>query len=749
MAKITILDGGKMVGFQIKDTEEDRAQGKKVFARVPLPPESFIEAVAIVRSNCPHAAGRIPSVSARESSLMSLVGNVSPESTFETHGTTSNPQPHTMPDTLQLIVGETPPPPPLSATDDLRTSLVGSLQDAYLSERPIAALFDVLLPYLTAGPEHARLARCFEVVKTVNAIKQPYLLRIDQLERDAAAHTAILEEARNAHKAQLDQLRGEHQNQLLQLEGQHEKQLMVVKEGNDAAMSKLQKSLEHTETELLCLQEQINRKGTVNIFDGSITRAELWKKVIANVDERDLHRRLPSVPIALSPSERSKVADFLRRFNAKTWTREGPAFYKAVLALMRPMVNAPRLGDKIPGIELLDTHARKDLFANTCTPDLVISTAGQRKALAHALYGIMELKICEDDELETATHLGQAYDYLCRVQKAQPERRKFFAVLSNVRKNVIITLEKTFVAKYCAVDLRTLILYLRHALAPQTGVSDFKPPPFVFSLPSEDFTRLLGSSNRNVVAAFKFEGKVIAVKRTTEAFKIGVAHEIAILRRIMCTSGRPLSLPALEYALPDGHEFGMTPVGQPFTLASLPSATAMQDTLRDILSGLQWLHSIGIIHRDVRLDNVVMHTHDRSLRPTIIDFDHAVHFKPGKPEEVNYRGGLICCPPDLVCNPQFDITSDTYVPLPRHDFQAFVLLVLQCLFPSRFKGFRSYRLMQRSSEERKELINLWGELKASVVWSRFVAEVMDRDDVDCGLLEQMAQVYLFPKRVTR
>ncbi|KAA8895231.1 hypothetical protein FN846DRAFT_912008 [Sphaerosporella brunnea] len=361
------------------------------------------------------------------------------------------------------------------------------------------------------------------------------------------------------------------------------------------------------------------------------------------------------------------------------------------------MVNAARLGDKIPGIELIDTHARKDLLPDTCSPDLVISPAGQRKALAHALYGIIELEICDHDELETATHLGLA-----------------------------------LVAKYCAVDLGTLILYLRHTLALQTGVSDFMPPPLFFSLPSSDLTRR--SSERNVFAAFTFNDKVIAVKYTTEAFKVGIvlsdeveriAHQIQILRRIKSTPGRPLSLPGLEYAFPNDREFGMTPVGQPFTLASLPSVTAMQEMQWDTLSGLEWLHRIGIIHLDLRRNNV-----------------------SGKPKEVNHHGGL-----HRICNPEFDITTDTYVPLPLQDLQRWALLVLQCLFPSRFKGLQSHRikeqLKERIREERKDLANPWGQLKASAVWSRFVAEVIDRDDVACELLEQMAQVYLFPTRVAR
>ncbi|KAA8910167.1 hypothetical protein FN846DRAFT_905171 [Sphaerosporella brunnea] len=47
MAKITILDSGKIVGFQIKETAEDGEKAKKVFLRMPLPPEISREEVEI------------------------------------------------------------------------------------------------------------------------------------------------------------------------------------------------------------------------------------------------------------------------------------------------------------------------------------------------------------------------------------------------------------------------------------------------------------------------------------------------------------------------------------------------------------------------------------------------------------------------------------------------------------------------------------------------------------------------------
>jgi hypothetical protein len=55
MAKITIMDNGKIAGFQIKETEEDRRKGRKVFVRVPLPPGISRDEVERVRSKWPQS----------------------------------------------------------------------------------------------------------------------------------------------------------------------------------------------------------------------------------------------------------------------------------------------------------------------------------------------------------------------------------------------------------------------------------------------------------------------------------------------------------------------------------------------------------------------------------------------------------------------------------------------------------------------------------------------------------------------
>jgi hypothetical protein len=56
MGKFTIINEGKVLGFQIKETAEDRQKGKTVFSHVALPPGIAREEVEIVRSGWPQSA---------------------------------------------------------------------------------------------------------------------------------------------------------------------------------------------------------------------------------------------------------------------------------------------------------------------------------------------------------------------------------------------------------------------------------------------------------------------------------------------------------------------------------------------------------------------------------------------------------------------------------------------------------------------------------------------------------------------
>src|SRR5205814_7649732 len=170
----------------------------------------------------------------------------------------------------------------------------------------------------------------------------------------------------------------------------------------------------------------------------------------------------------------------------------------------------------------------------------------------------------------------------------------------------------------------------------------------------------LGRPSHSIVGQFqapnwvaKELGDFMAVKIAAEGkSKDPILNEIEVLRSISAELKELnniddfRSLPFLVHEKTDNPEFGIMPVGEQFRVSKLPSQEAFVGCMLDVLDALDFIHKLGIIHRDVRVDNIVLlPVHDEiertrkfgnsstkigkavsTIRPraVLIDFDHAV-----------------------------------------------------------------------------------------------------------------------------
>lgn len=350
-------------------------------------------------------------------------------------------------------------------------------------------------------------------------------------------------------------------------------------------------------------------------------------------------------------------------------------------------------------------------------PDLTIALPGVVEPDSSSVFIVIEVKKRTEGKLDTDKDLGQVFDYLVSTAEAQPGRRFFAAVLSSVSRNIVVTLEVMekgwAIVQHAQSDIYETCAYLF-----ETALSEIshRPPSLGFLYDLTNMRRRLGNPRHCIVGEFPVHGVpglVMAVKRYGNP-----GPEIWHLRNFLAQGdSRPYSIPYLIYVAPDESEFGIIPVGIPIVPGSFSNTYQVSTVLKDVHSGLSWLHTLGIVHRDVRCDNIII---DSSGHGVLIDFDASCDFRRGSSRI--WRGGYICCPPrhvrEVLRKPSGWATL--YTPRPADDWHAFVLLVNCLVFPTTFIGFQSHLIGTPSTSESRRLMSLCESLASSRIWGPFV-----------------------------
>jgi hypothetical protein len=188
-----------------------------------------------------------------------------------------------------------------------------------------------------------------------------------------------------------------------------------------------------------------------------------------------------------------------------------------------------------------------------------------------------------------------------------------------------------------------------------------------------------------------------------------ISRELSILRTFS-PDCKCVHLPELVWSPTAANELGIVPVGEPIDFEQ--HAKTARRVIEGMIDGLQYLHSRGIIHRDIRPSNLIMNGKD----VVIVDFETSVQVETEI--EVSYEGGRICWPKRLL-----EPIKEYYIPKPEDDLLACILVVLHLLFPSRFDNFHvgSISIRASHSPETRQLIQLWKDIEDSKIWGPFVS----------------------------
>ncbi|KAF8248565.1 hypothetical protein K440DRAFT_642153 [Wilcoxina mikolae CBS 423.85] len=408
----------------------------------------------------------------------------------------------------------------------------------------------------------------------------------------------------------------------------------------------------------------------------SSTRAMMWKDLLEK--NRVVQRQPPvfSIPNIVASNQDQLTALESIAFS-KEFSKED-SMYTSVQKCLDPIFQ------DFHDYSVVDTHNKRKILRGM--PDLGIFR-GQVSPVN--LCAFVELKT--KDSFSDENH-GQALDYLIQMHRYQPGRKFMIGMISSISNNSIIIL--TYVASHQRsisspdaerrdyIPQITLHTHLKFSQAISILYryierAEYKPPNLKFSEDIGTLERVLGYPRRAMVGVFPapelakkefpHRGEVMAVKVSIRGDRDAFEKEIKVLRRIAevdPVTAVPSCLPQLVHDNPSRLEFGIMPVGEPLGMSRIATHQDARDCMGDVLDALQWIHERGIVHRDLRADNLIIVSPLAEVRlakksgygksgfkefsgrskVVLIDFDRATSLG----EKVIFEGGYICCPPSLL-----------------------------------------------------------------------------------------------------
>lgn len=484
------------------------------------------------------------------------------------------------------------------------------------------------------------------------------------------------------------------------------------------------------------------------------TRTELWNSVLADPGT-EINQVLPFIPLDRRLSE----TEFAELVNTEFSSEID--MYDPIREVLGPHLHTMHT-ESHPGSHLWLTNYKRHL--QSLSPDFSISVGDISSPDSSSIIALWEVKL---GGLSRADY-GQLYNYLRVLGINQPYRRDFLGVLSNLSENIVMYyrsphgkrgfqgFQPTACRVYGTVSVAYAVSYLREMVIADTS---YHPAIPAFSMDLKMMKCRLGNPGLNVVAAFPVPRDLMSakfgrnrwvnpnskngngrnsmvVKRSLPAClsrgERNVRNEIDILRYMADQKPHP-NLPILIYHDLAYDEFGISPYGYPLTPGE--HKIDWREVLLNVLDALKWLHGHGIIHRDVRWDNVIW---DKN-HAVLIDVGSAIRITSDEylaaAEWVTYDGGYICCPQEVIGD-----FHQPYVPCAAHDCYAFVQLVSMLLWPAFWSGINTRQVANTDTTEAAKLRAFWEGMQTSTYFGKYMEAARNaRYDV----LAQMTELCVY------
>jgi Protein kinase domain len=449
-------------------------------------------------------------------------------------------------------------------------------------------------------------------------------------------------------------------------------------------------------------------------FLGSVTRSEAWH----SLESKGFVKATSRISEQDSPDAKQLSTEFAA-IMTNAWTEEADMYPDVINALKSSLYSSPS------AINVVDTSKLRDFPADVSIADY------PDERLPYCVRYFIEFKWL-DRNLICPENCGQMVDYFNILHGRQPDRSAFVAILSNFGTAWVFEAEyrgeSVTIYRKMAPTLADAVVHVD-----QKSRQQYQPVPSINELFSSNYSFIDISKNHILLSVpCPSSGSIgmqtksrrlakekgwrhpIRFKRGDNRFvlkmargHLDVSNEIRILRKI--GDSKCEHLPELVWSPAEDKELGIVPVGEAINFQQ--HANIARRVVDGMVDGLQYLHSQGIIHRDIRPSNLIMHHAD----VVIVDFETSVLID--RKTKVTYEGGRICWPKRLL-----ESNMEYYVPEPTDDLLACILVVLHLLFPSRFDKFDVGSISIRASPtlETRQLIQLWKDIEDSKIWGPFV-----------------------------
>ena len=353
---------------------------------------------------------------------------------------------------------------------------------------------------------------------------------------------------------------------------------------------------------------------------------------------------------------RNTLVSKLEALKEKNWTKELDMYADFIGAIKDGFYKGPK------SILVVDTHQHNDFPA-----DVSVALYDDAR-LPYCVQYFLEFKL-PTIEPRTATHCGQILDYFNIAHEKQPYRSSFVGILSNYSTSWVYVVSfggnGPKIDEYPCPTLADAIIFAELF----TSESHAKIPSLDKALNSKfsylaigKHYFLLSVTKQNTQTDNTVRGHTTrqTAKKTFKwfpprrhrmqlsQFVLKVTHdnhpldnEITILEKLR--AGDCAHIPELVWTR-GNEELGIVPIGEPVLPGEL--AIVSRKIVQGMIKGLKYLHSQGIIHRDIRLSNLILKRKNDDVDVVIIDYETAFDLKGNHStgEEVRYSGGYICWP---------------------------------------------------------------------------------------------------------